>query len=205
MASIDTAALVAATNLIHTKLFEAAAAQEAGNLKEAHALYRDAVTIGCRAMKELLQPHSAMLSEDIAKHWNTAKLQDALKNREIIEQFLNAEERLLTDAGVAPELIAMVMGRCIDFLERPPQELDGNKVRDAFKAAEFRVCHDAVERLRETAGSTEKYAWQIPGRTVFRATVGVTIIALDYKILGPVEYFGQLSTGYGLSWLPTDI
>jgi len=166
----------------------------------------NAAHTACRAIKDFL-PFGDVIGRDLDRYRDVKALAKVLENREDVISFLIAEERVLKEAGLAPTLVAMVIARCIDFLERKPEELEFETVRQAFAAAEYRVCDDARERLEAMAAQDDTrasaFVWRINGRSAMRAAIGITIIGANYAAFGLAEAYGQLSSGYGLAWLPT--
>lgn len=203
---IDVRALAAATNMINEELLRAETAEQEGKRREAVTHCRNATHTACKAMKDFLS-FSDLIGQELSRHRDVKALAELLKNREDVISFLMAEERVLKEAGLAPGLAAMVIARCIDFLERKPEELTYETVRQAFAAAEYRVCDDARERLDamavEDGARASAFAWRINGQSAMRAAIGITIIGANYAAFGLAQAYGQLSSGYGLAWLPT--
>lgn len=200
---LDHKGLATSTNLIQSRLLEARAAQDVGETKKAIGLCREAQSIGCQALQSLFMPYREEIAHKTAEARKTEALLEMLRDKAEVRRFLEQEERILLEAGLLPGLVRAVIDRCIDFLERDPRDL-GNpaSILQAFSALEFRVCTTAREELDRATEQDGQFGWRIPGRAVFSALVGLTIVGTNWIALGPQDSFGQLSISYGATWFP---
>ena len=205
MAGIDIVELAATTNFVHRRLLESAAAQAKGDATGAATLCQEAAEAACRAMREIFAPHLDDIASAASPEETTKQIRNLIQNRDAVAAFLNAEEKALLQAGIEPELVEAVMDRCTDFLDRHPNEIGVPDMRHAFSAAEFRVCQDAIERLKAAGQVQDKGLLRMYGRPALSAAIGVTIIAVNYKIFGPAEWVFPISSGYGASWFPSKL
>ena len=206
MALIDTSRLRTTTEHIHKECLKASGAKANRDLARMTSHYRSAATAACELMTELTGPEIETASRDISDHRDSTKISQALQNPEFLRSFLDAEERLLRELELDPALIESVMGRCLDFIEQDPSSWREEDLLQAFDAAKFRVCSGALQISGTDARDAQGEVFaRRAGRVALRAAIGVTIVAVNYMFIGPTDVIGQLSTAYGVSWLPVPI
>ncbi|MEX2374448.1 MAG: hypothetical protein WD942_02535 [Dehalococcoidia bacterium] len=204
MVEIDIVELAATTNFVHGRLLESEALRSKGDGAGAAAMCREAAEAACRTMRDIFAPYLDEIAKAAPSKETTDRIRQFVRNRDAVAAFLNAEEKALLQAGLEPALVEAVMNRCADFLDRNPEEISIPDIRNAFGAAQFRICQDAIGRLNAATQIHDKGLLRTYCRPILRAAVGVTIIGVNYKVFGPAEWLCSVSSGYGASWFPTD-
>jgi hypothetical protein len=201
MANFDIARIGIVTNHVHQEILKAKGAQANGAYKEMIGHYRSAAVAACELMTEMTDEYVAGIDQALAAQSSNSRLREALRSPEIVRAFLAAEERLLKDIGLQPDLVDQIIDRCIDFTETDPKEWKPQDLIQAFRATKFRVCVTSLEMLEKMAPELEsRFSARRVGRTALRGAVGASIIALNYSVLGPQELLFGLSAAYGGSW-----
>jgi len=195
------------TNKIHDEMLQAEIAERNGNADRAQEHYLAAVIAGCRASRGIISPNFEEWSRVLPRHRDTAQLRKMLSSPELVQRFLDTERELLQKINLNGDLIDSVISGAEEFITKDPDEWDDEWDEDtllkAFRGVQERACRSATEQLENIKTDRDRQEWlRNRGKDALNTGIGGAIIAVDYYFLGPIEFFCQVSTAYGCSWLP---